>query len=36
MLIVIDKIKIWNEIEKIKLEMLNKNISIIIYRFKNR
>jgi len=36
MLIVIDKIKIWNEIEKIKLQMLNKNISIIIYRFKNR
>jgi len=36
MVIVIDKIKIWNEIEKLKLEMLNKNISSVIYRFKNK
>jgi len=36
MLIVIDKIKIWNETKKMKLEMLNKNISSVIYRFKNR
>jgi len=34
MFIVIDKIKIWNETKKRR--MLNKNISSVIYRFKNR